>query len=253
MVFQALRQANLKLKPKKCRLFQKQVVFLSHVISADGVSLDPEKVSAVSDWPVPKTVKQVRSFVVFCNYYRRFIKDLAKIAQPLHELTKKQARFNWTLECQLAFDRLRFEPTIAPMRQFPKYNSLFIVVTDASNVSLGAVLFNVVDGVEQPIVYASQTWRWSKRWNGSDPTAGGWNSLSGQTTLVSTGCSGRTEMDRHSKCCSICRSMISKWCTERETATESRGCRRTNSQSGNQASYRRHSEHSRKQVSWRKH
>ena len=84
MVFQTLRQANLKLKPKKCRLFQKQVTFLSPVISVDDVSPDPEKVSAVSDWPVPKTVKQVRSFVGFCNYYRRFIKDFAKIAQPLH-------------------------------------------------------------------------------------------------------------------------------------------------------------------------
>ena len=157
MVFQTLRQANLKLKPKKCRLFQKQVVFLSHVISADGVSPDPEKVSTVSDWPVRKTVKQVRSFVGFCNYHRRFIKDFAKIAQPLHELTKKQARFNWTVECQLAFDRLRFELTTAPMLQFPKYDSPFIVDTDASNESLGAVLSNIVDVVEQPIVYASRT------------------------------------------------------------------------------------------------
>ena len=117
----------------------------------------PEKVSAVGNWTVPNTVKQVISFVGFCNYWRRIIKVFAKIAQPLHELTKKQARFNWSAGCQLAFDRLRFELITSPMLQFPKNDSPFIVDTDASNVSLGAVIFNVVDGVEQPIVYASRT------------------------------------------------------------------------------------------------
>ena len=156
IVFKRLRVANLKLKPKKCRLFQKQVVYLTHIIGNDGVRLDPNKVAAVREWPQPKTVRQVRSFVGFCSYYRRFVKDFAQIAGPLHNLTKKNARFEWSAECQIAFDRLRLELATAPVLQFLKYDSPFIVDTDASNVSLGAVLSNVVDGVEHALVYSSR-------------------------------------------------------------------------------------------------
>ena len=153
LLFETLCQVNLKLKPKNFRLFQKRVVFMSHVISSDGVFPDPKEVSAVGNWPVPKTVKQVRSFVEFCNCYRRFNKHFAKIGQQLHELTKKQARFNWSAECQLMFDRWRFELTTSPMLQFPKYDSPFVVHTDDSKMSLGAVLSNMMDNVDQPIVY----------------------------------------------------------------------------------------------------
>ena len=92
----------------------------------------------------------------FCSYYRRFVKNFAQIARPLHNLTKKNARFEWFAECQIAFDRLRLELATAPVLQFPKYDSPFIVDTDASNVSLGAVLSNVVDGDEHALVYSSR-------------------------------------------------------------------------------------------------
>ena len=157
VIFKLLRAANLKLKPKKCRLLQQKVVYLSHVIDKDGARPDPQKVAAVREWPEPKTVKQVRSFVGFCNYYRRFVKDFAQIARPLHELTKKNARFEWTPCCQMAFDRLRLELATAPVLQFPRYDCPFIIDTDASNVSLGAVLSNFIDGVEHPIVFASRS------------------------------------------------------------------------------------------------
>lgn len=88
-----LRRANLKLSPKKCLLFQQAVPFLGHVISEDGVRTDPLKVRAVAEWPVPTNVGEVRSFVGLCTYYRRFVKDFASLAAPLHHLTRKGARF----------------------------------------------------------------------------------------------------------------------------------------------------------------
>ena len=110
----------------------------------------------VENWPVHKTVKGVRSFLGFCNYYRRFMKDFAGIASPLSSLTKKKVPFIWNDECQTAFDRLRKELITAPVLEFPDYMGTFILDTDASNTSLGAVLSNVINGEERPLVYASR-------------------------------------------------------------------------------------------------
>ena len=156
ITFETLRKANLRLKPKKCKFFQKQVDYLGHTIQADGTSPDPAKVEAVKEWPVPKNVTDVRSFVGFCSYYRRFIRNFAEIARPLHAVTRKNARFEWNEDCQVAFERLKLELTTAPMFQYPDFKSLFVVDTDASNVSLGAVLSNVIDGDERPLVFASR-------------------------------------------------------------------------------------------------
>ena len=154
--FQLLREANLKLKPKKCRLVQKEVTYLSHLIGNGGIQVDPKKVEVVENWPVPKTVKGVRSFLELCNYYRRFVKDFAGIARPLSSLTKKKVPFIWNDECQTAFDSLRKELITAPVLEFPDYTGTFILDTDASNTSLGAVLSNVINGEERPLVYTSR-------------------------------------------------------------------------------------------------
>ena len=154
ITFETLRKANLRLKPKKCKFFQ--VDYLGHTIQADGTSPDPAKVEAVKEWPVPKNVTDVRSFVGFCSYYRRFIRNFAEIARPLHAVTKKNDCFEWNEVCQVAFERLKLELTTAPMLQYPDFKSLFVVDTDASNVSLGAVLSNVIDGDERPLVFASR-------------------------------------------------------------------------------------------------
>ena len=137
--FQLLRALNLKLKPKKCRLVQREVTYLSHIIGSEGIQVDPKKVEAVTNWPVPSTLKGVRSFLGFCNYYRRFVRDFAGIASPLSSLTKKKVPFAWTDECQAAFERLKRELITAPVLEFSDYNGSFIVDTDASNISLGAV------------------------------------------------------------------------------------------------------------------
>ena len=81
--FQLLKGANLKLKPKKCRLVQRQVTYLSHIIGSEGIKANPQKVEAVTNGPVPSTVKGVRSFLGFCNYYCRFVRDFAGIARPI--------------------------------------------------------------------------------------------------------------------------------------------------------------------------
>ena len=107
MVLQRLRSANLKLNPKKCVLFQRKVSFLGHVVSGEGVSTDPSKTEAVSAWPVPSSIGEVRSFLGLTSYYRRFVHGYAKIAKPLHELTENGKEFVWTQECDKAFDALK--------------------------------------------------------------------------------------------------------------------------------------------------
>ena len=159
-LFATLRNANLKLKPKKCQLFQRQVVYLGHVIGVDGTSTDPEKTSKVKEWPVPKTVRDVQSFNGFPNYYRRFIKNFASIAKPLHDLTKKSAWIEWTPAQQVSFDQLRLGLETAPVLQYPDYSGPLIVDIDASNDGIGAVLFNEINGVDRPLLFSSP---WSTR------------------------------------------------------------------------------------------
>ena len=156
LVFDALREANLKLKPKKCRLFQQAVTYLGYKLSADGIAPDDNKLTAVRDWKRPDNVTEVRSFVGFCGYYRRFIKDFAGIAKPLREITKKNQRFVWTPECHNAFEKLKLALIDSSILRHPDYRSPFILDTDASDNSLGAVLSNIVDGVEYPVAFASR-------------------------------------------------------------------------------------------------
>ena len=156
-VLTRIRNARLKLKPDKCVLFQKQVKFLGHVVSSEGVSTDPEKVSAVSQWPVPLDVHQVRSFLGTASYYRRFVRSFATIAKPLHRLTEKGQDFIWTTECQTAFDTLKTKLVEAPVLAYPLREGMFILDTDASGLGIGGVLSQVQDGVERPLAYASRT------------------------------------------------------------------------------------------------
>jgi len=93
VVFERLSQAGLKLKPEKCRFFQRSVQFLGHVISHEGIGTDPEKIRAVMEWPTPTSVTETRSFLGLASYYRRFVQDFAKIAEPLHTLTRKTSDF----------------------------------------------------------------------------------------------------------------------------------------------------------------
>ena len=91
------------------------------MITRDGIQLDPEKIKVVQEYPVPRTVKDVRAFMGLTNYYRKFVKDFAHIASPLHDLTKKGAAFLWTEECQNAFETLKQALTEAPILAYPDF------------------------------------------------------------------------------------------------------------------------------------
>ena len=155
-IFKRLQIANLKLKPSKCIFFQKSVSFLGHVVSEDGVHTDPMKVEAVKNWPEPKKVKELRSFLGLCSYYRRFVNGFAQIAGPLHKLCGKDVPFRWTEERQKAFDDLKHALCTAPILSYPVLGRQFILDTDASNQATGAVLSQEQDGVERVIAYMSK-------------------------------------------------------------------------------------------------
>ena len=163
-VFERLRSYGLKLRPDKCVLFQKQVKFLGHLVSSDGVAPDPDKIACVQSWPVPQTISQVRSWLGFSGYYRRYIAGYAQIARPLNSLLigvpknkKQNAAIQWDENCQQSFDMLKQRLLEAPILGFADFKFPFRLYTDASNVGLGAVLAQMQDGKERVIAYASRS------------------------------------------------------------------------------------------------
>jgi len=154
-VLKKLLENNLYVKLEKCEFDVTETAFLGYILSKDGLKVDPDKIKAILDWPVPTTVKEVQSFVGLCNYYRIFIKDFAKIARPLHKLTRKNVPFNWGSDQQSAFDKLKELFTSAPILRNPDSNKPFIVETDASNFAVGAILSQEFDGQLHPIAYIS--------------------------------------------------------------------------------------------------
>lgn len=163
LVFDRIRGANLQLKPKKCHLFQEEVSFLGHRVSAKGVMTEEDKTKAVIEWPTPKTVKGVRSFLGLTGYYRRFVKNYADIAAPLIALTEKSASFIWGEKEQMAFDDLKTKLTTAPILGYPSRHEKFVLDTDASKCSIGAVLSQVQNGKEVVIAYGSRRMSKSER------------------------------------------------------------------------------------------
>ena len=129
---------------------------LGHVISVEGIKTSPEKTDVVAIWPVPRMVKETRSFLGLCSYYRRFVQDITKTAKPLHPLTGKYARFQWTEECPKPFNQLKREMTTAPVIAFPRDGYTFILDCDAFNEAISAVLSQTQEGQERVIAYASR-------------------------------------------------------------------------------------------------
>lgn len=156
-VFQTCRKYNLKLNPEKCNFFRKEVTFLGHKITDKGILPDDSKHDAINKYPLPKSADEVKRFVAFCNYYRRFIPNFASVTQPLNKLTRKSVDFLWTRECQNSFDHLKKALISPQILQYPDFTKQFIVTTDASKDACGAVLSQIFDGQELPIAYASRT------------------------------------------------------------------------------------------------
>ena len=160
LVFDRMRIAGLKLKPTKCHFLQKEVTFLGHVVSADGIKPDPEKVKAFKTWPVPMNVKELQSFLGLAGYYRKFILGFSSIAEPLYKLRRKNIPFSWQQEQQAAFEELKDRLVSAPVLAYPDFSPTagsFILDTDASQyLGIRVVLSQQQpDRTERVIAYGS--------------------------------------------------------------------------------------------------
>jgi len=146
-ILDKLHEVGLKVKPSKCVLFKTKIQYLGHIVSAAGVNPTPDKIQALKD---------VRAFLGIASYYRKFVKGFATVAEPLTALNKKMVRFSWTSQAQEAFERLKKALMDATSLAFPVPYLPCILDTDASEVAIGAVLSQKVNGEECPIAFFSR-------------------------------------------------------------------------------------------------
>lgn len=158
-VFETCRKHNLKLNPEKCQFFKSSVGFLGHICTEDGLKPDPRKIAAVEKYPRPNDKDSVRRFVAFANYYRKFVRDFAKIARPLTQLTRKNVDFIWSHECEEAFQTLRKCLLTTPILKYPNFEKPFKIIVDASDFACGGVLTQQYDGIDMPITYISRSFK----------------------------------------------------------------------------------------------
>ena len=157
VVFQKLSEAKLTLKASKCRFGEEKLKYLGHMISQAGIEVNPEKISAVVKYTQPTNLTELRRFINLCGYYRRFVKDFAKIAAPLNQLLRKGESFVWGESQNLAFEKLKLCLVTPPVFAFPRENCETIIHTDACGYGLGATISQVQDGKERVIAYASRS------------------------------------------------------------------------------------------------
>lgn len=158
LVFERLERAGLKLKPSKCHFLRESVEYLGHLITPQGLKPNPKQVQAVIEFPVPESVTNVRQFLGLTSYYRRFIAQFAKIAALLHALTLKDAVFEWSRECEVAFEALKAAITHSPVLAYPNFSLDFVLETDACVKGLGAVLSQCQDDdILHPVAFASRS------------------------------------------------------------------------------------------------
>jgi len=179
LVFQRLRECGLKLSPKKCKFFKHRVKYVGYIVSEQGIEADPEKISKIRDWPTPTSPEEIRKFLGFAGYYRKFVKDFSKIARPLSELmpktnskktrsrqnkqTKQEVQWTWGSSQEGAFQELKKRLTSPPVLGYVDYSQPFELHVDASTQGLGAVLYQQNDGRQQVLAYASRGLNKSER------------------------------------------------------------------------------------------
>ncbi|CAB0043095.1 unnamed protein product [Trichogramma brassicae] len=154
-----LKSANLTVRPDKCHFLKTTVTYLGHIISEKGVEPDPSKVSAVSNFPRPKNRKNIKQFLGLAGYYRRFVKDFAKIAKPLTSLLKADTPWDWTDVQEEAFREIKQISSSTPLLQYPDFNRPFFVTTDASDFAIGGILSQGKIGNDLPIAYVAKPHR----------------------------------------------------------------------------------------------
>ncbi len=154
-VLERLRQHKLYAKLSKCEFMQSEVSFLGHLVGKDGIKMDPKKIQAIIDWPVPRDIHQLKSFLGLAGYYRKFILNYSAISNALNELTKKQVAFNWSTVEQTAFEQLKQAVTTAPVLATVDPSKPFTLYTDASGYAVGAALMQDQGNGNQPIAFYS--------------------------------------------------------------------------------------------------
>ena len=180
LVLHWLQDFNLKIKLKKSYLFQLKVIFLGHVLLKEGISLNPEKVEKVKNWPTPKSTKEVHSFLGLASYYHRFIPQFTKWAEPLHELIqpvatiKKKKKFGikipplaqnlppfeWAMKHHESFEKLKYSLITVPILAYPNYDKPFLLETDTSLKGLGTVLSQQDSNSDQWVIsFASRSFK----------------------------------------------------------------------------------------------
>ena len=155
-VFHRIRASGMLLKPSKCFFGLSTVQYLGHVVTPEGIRPDPAKVIRIRNFPTPRNVSEVRTFLGMAGYYRKFVRNFSIVAAPISNLTAKDQPFSWTEECAQAFEVLRNAIAEDAVLNHPEFDRPFIIDSDASGVGLGAVLSQVVDGVERPVCFASR-------------------------------------------------------------------------------------------------
>jgi hypothetical protein len=145
------------LKHTKCKFEAEEAEYLGLIVSHQTVKVDPTKIKGVTDWPVPKSKKELRGFLGFLNFYRCFVKDFAKIARPMNELTSEKWDFVWTDKCQNTFEQLKATLTSAPALVMPDDENPFRVETDGSGIGLGAVLTQKQGEIWHPVAFISRS------------------------------------------------------------------------------------------------
>lgn len=155
-VLELLKTNHLYAKESKCELFQTSVEFLGHIIDREGVHMMNDKVKAIMEWPAPKSIEEVRSFLGTIGYYRRFIRMFSEIAQPISSLLSKAMPFAWDKQQQQAFEALKHAVSKEPTLILPDTSRQYIVTTDASGYAVGAVLQQDHGQGLQPIAYLSK-------------------------------------------------------------------------------------------------
>jgi transposase InsO family protein len=156
-VLKRLRSAGLTVNPDKVHFAKEEISFLGHLVSAKGVRIDPERTQGIADFPRPRDAKGVSRFLGMIGFYRKFIPHVAEMSVPLNILRKKGAKFTWGEEQESAFLALKEAVMSPPVLKVPDFSKPFILQTDASSKALGAVIQQEVDGVRQPVAFASRT------------------------------------------------------------------------------------------------
>jgi hypothetical protein len=156
-VLTRLREAGLQASISKCEFHVTRTKYLGFIVTTEGIEVDPEKTAVIAKWERPLTVKGVQSFLGFCNFYRRFIKDYSRIAKPLTRLTRVDVSFRWDADCQSAFDELKRRLTSAPILRHYRPDLPTRIETDASDEVVAGVLSQQEEGNWHPVAYYSKT------------------------------------------------------------------------------------------------